>query len=57
MVRSIALEEIDREILDLGIGVAWDSGPRSRVSLSIHEDLVAATGSDLTLMAAWSHGF
>ncbi len=57
MVTSIELEEIDREILDLGLGVAWDVADDSVFCISFHEDLVAATGPDFTLRAAWRRGF
>lgn len=57
MVKSIPLEEIDREILDLGLGVVWDAGDASTLSISFHEDLVAATGPDFSLLASWRRGF
>jgi hypothetical protein len=55
--RDIELEEINREILDLGLGAAFDVGARSRLMLSFHEDLVAATGPDFSVRAAWTWGF
>jgi hypothetical protein len=57
MISSMELEEINREVFDLGLGVAWDLSPTSRVSVSVHEDIVAATGSDLSLQLGWSAGF
>ncbi len=57
MVDSIELEEINREIFDLGIGASIDTGARSRLAFSIHEDLVAATGSDVTAQLGWTWGY
>ncbi len=53
MITSVDLEEIDREIFDLGIGALWDVGQASRFAFSLHEDLVAATGSDFTVQFAY----
>jgi len=55
--RDIELEEINREILDLGLGLAFDVSERSRLVVSFHEDLVAATGPDFTLRIGWTWGF
>ncbi len=49
-------EEIAREIFDFGVGLARDVSPRSRWTLSFHEDLVAATGSDFKVLFAWTYG-
>ena len=57
MVHSVALEEIDREVFDFGVGAAWDVAADHRFQLSLHEDLVAATGSDLTLQVGWTWGY
>jgi Protein of unknown function (DUF3187) len=54
MISSMVLEEINREVFDLGFGLAWDVGEASRMSASLHEDLVAATGSDLTFQFGWT---
>ena len=54
MINTVDLEEIAREVLDLGIGGVWDLGRDNRLAFSIHEDLVAATGTDLTLQLGWS---
>ena len=54
---DLPFEEIDREILDLGFGVATDLGPGSVLTLSFHEDAVAASGPDLTLYAGLTFGF
>ncbi|MAF64345.1 MAG: hypothetical protein CMJ84_01625 [Planctomycetes bacterium] len=57
MMSSIPVEEIDQEILDLGLGLAWDTGEESRLSFSFHEDLVAATGPDFSLLVSWHRDF
>lgn len=57
MISSIGLEEIAREVFDLGAGLAWDIGPSHRMQASLHEDLVAATGSDITAQLGWTWGF
>ncbi len=51
LTRDLPFEEIDREILDLGFGLSRDLTPGSRLTLSFHEDAVAASGPDLTLYA------
>lgn len=48
LTRSLPFEEIDREILDLGFGVAWDVSPGATLMATFHEDAVAASGPDLT---------
>jgi hypothetical protein len=57
MLHSVALEEINREVFDLGWGLAWDVGRAGKLSASMHEDLVAATGSDLAFHVGWSWGY
>jgi hypothetical protein len=57
MINTIDLEEIAREVFDVGVGGAWDLGADNRLAVSIHEDLVAATGMDLTLQVGWSWGY
>lgn len=57
MIEGVPLEEIDREVFDLGVGAIWDAGQGSRFSFSFHEDLVAATGSDLTLQLGYTFGY
>jgi len=54
LVRSVALEEIDHAMADLGLGAAWDVGADSSLALSFHEDLVSATGPDFSVMVSWS---
>lgn len=54
VTRDLDGEEIDREILDLGLGFARDLPRDSQLSVSFHEDLVAATGPDFAVMLAWT---
>ncbi|MFT5155248.1 MAG: hypothetical protein ACI841_005259 [Planctomycetota bacterium] len=56
MVKGIDLEEVNREILDLGIGAAYRLRDDTHLRLSFHEDLVAATGPDFTLLFGLSWG-
>jgi hypothetical protein len=57
MTDSWPFEEIDREILDLGLGCAHDLAPGTRLLFSFHEDLVAATGADFTFFGGLAFGF
>lgn len=53
--RDLDIKEIDREMLDLGIGLALDvSG--ARFTTSIHEDVIASTGTDFVFRFALSWG-
>lgn len=49
LTRSLPFEEIDREILDLGFGFAYELSDASTLMFSFHEDAVAASGPDLTV--------
>ena len=57
MTDSIPLEEIDREILDVGVGLARDLAGGGRWTVSFHEDAVAATGADFGVRLALDWGF
>ena len=57
LTEDLPLEEIDREILDLGVGVAHDLTRESALTISFHEDVVAAAGPDFTLYFGLSFGF
>jgi hypothetical protein len=60
MVRDFVLEELNREILDIGIGVARDlgeHGEHGRWVFSFHDDAVAATGADFGVRLAFEYGF
>ena len=57
MVRDFALEELNREILDIGVGLARDLGKHGRWVFSFHDDAVSATGSDFGVRLAFEYGF
>lgn len=57
MLHSISLEEINREVFDLGLGFIVDTGPGSRLAFSFHEDLVSATGTDVSFQLGWLLGY
>ncbi|MCB9914761.1 MAG: DUF3187 family protein [Planctomycetes bacterium] len=57
MISTVRVVEISREVIDLGGGASWDLDGGGRVTLSVHEDLVAQTGSDLTLQLGAGWGF
>lgn len=52
---DLDLEELNREILDIGVGLAWDLAG-GRCSVSFHEDAVAATGADFGVRIALDWG-
>ena len=54
---DFAFEEIDREILDLGLGFAWDVSDDAILQASFHEDLVSATGADFGVFVGLLVGF
>lgn len=56
LVREIDLSEIDRPILDLGVGFVRDIGASSRFWLSFHEDLLADSGPDFAVHVGWTWG-
>ena len=55
LTRDLSIEEIDREMVDLGIGLAIDVGS-ARFTTSFHEDIVAATGPDFVFRFALTWG-
>ncbi|MEM9381525.1 MAG: DUF3187 family protein [Planctomycetota bacterium] len=57
ITRSLPFEEIDREILDLGFGAAFDVARDVTLTASFHEDAVAASGPDLTFYLGLAVGF
>lgn len=57
LVDTLPYEEIAREVFDLGLGVGVDTGERSSLTVSIHEDLVSATGADFTALVSWRAGW
>lgn len=54
LTRDLDLRVINREILDFGVGAAWDVGERSRVGVSFHEDLVSNTGADFAVLVGFT---
>jgi hypothetical protein len=50
-------EEIDREILDVGVGMSHDIAKGVRWLASFHEDAIAATGPDFTLFSGLDISF
>jgi hypothetical protein len=57
MTDDFDFEEINREILDVGVGFSHDLGKGVRWLASFHEDAVAATGPDFTLFTGLDLGF
>lgn len=57
MVGDFALEELNREILDIGVGISQDLGRNGRWVFSFHDDAVAATGADFGVRLAFEYGF
>ena len=57
LTRDLTAEEIDREILDLGFGLAFDLSRGATLMATFHEDAVAASGPDLTGTIAISWRF
>jgi len=57
MIDDFSLEEISRDVLDVGLGFAVDTSRRSKFTMSFHEDLVAATGPDFSALLAWTWGY
>lgn len=57
LTRDLTFEEIDREILDLGFGLAFDVSKGGVLTLTFHEDAVAASGPDLTVYAGLAFRF
>ena len=57
LTSDIELEEINREIVDLGLGLAYDFRGGPRITGAFHEDVVAATGPDFSLFLGVSWNF
>ncbi len=53
MTHDFGLHVINRPILDLGVGAAWDTGVDSRWMLTFHEDLISNSGPDFGVMVTW----
>jgi hypothetical protein len=53
---DIELEQTDDPMLDLALGVAWDTSSRSRFVMTFHEDVVSEAGPDFSVQVGWSYG-
>ena len=53
LVRDIPFAEIDSPIVDIGVGCFRDLDRWSRVFASFHDDAVANSGPDFTLLVGW----
>jgi len=56
VTRDFTIKELDREMLGLDIGVAWDTGPNSQLHIGFEEDLMTASGPDVVFFAGWKVG-
>jgi hypothetical protein len=54
---DIGIMEINGDVLDLDVGLAIDTGARTRLVLGFTEDLIAESGPDFTLFAAYTVGY
>lgn len=57
MVTDLDLDSIDQPILDLGLGIAWDSGGSSTWRASFHEDLISDAGPDFGVLLSWTRAW
>lgn len=53
VTRDFTIRELDREMLGLDVGFAWDVGECSELHLGIEEDALSAAGPDITFLAGW----
>jgi len=53
VTRDFTIKELDREMLGLDIGAAWDTGPNSELHIGFEEDLLSASGPDIVFFAGW----
>ncbi len=56
VTRDFTIKELDREMLGLDIGAAWDTGPGSQLHMGFEEDLMAASGPDIVFFVGWKVG-
>ena len=56
VTRDFTIKELDREMLGLDVGVAWDTGPSSQLHVGFEEDLMTASGPDIVFFAGWKAG-
>jgi hypothetical protein len=57
VTHDIDLKEIDKPILSLDLGVAWDVAERSQLFLGLTEDVIAESGPDITFNFVFKCGF
>ncbi|TDJ73146.1 MAG: DUF3187 family protein [Planctomycetota bacterium] len=57
MIDDFDDEEITSDIVDVGLGVVRDLAGGGRFTFSFHEDLVAATGPDFSVLVGIAWGF
>ncbi len=57
LLPEFGLEEVDEDVLDLGVGFARDLSGSGRLVVSFHEDLVALAGPDFGIRVALVFGF
>jgi hypothetical protein len=53
---DIELKQTADPMLDLALGLAWDTGRRSRLVTTFHEDVVSEAGPDFSLQVSWGYG-
>ncbi len=56
VTRDFTIKELDREMLGLDVGVAWDTGPDSQLHIGFEEDLMTASGPDIVFFVGWKVG-
>jgi len=56
MITDIQFDEINSPIVDIGVGFFRDLDRSSRVFMSFHDDIVAETGPDFTVLIGWTTG-
>jgi hypothetical protein len=53
VTRDFTIKELDREMLGLDIGAAWDTGENSEMHAGFEEDLMSASGPDIVFFLGW----
>jgi hypothetical protein len=57
VTNDIHLKEIDKPILSLDLGIAWDAAKRAQVFFGLTEDVIADSGPDFTVNFVLKCGF
>lgn len=55
--QSLPIEELDGDVLDLDVGVAFDTGARSLLFVGFSEDLLSKSSPDFTAILGFRTGF